>query len=60
MLQIIQLSDEDLANLDVEGGGVTAKTKNLKMKRFQAFHNYINECELEKADNQGKLIVTCL
>ena len=44
-------------------GGATAKTKNPKMKRFQAFHNYVNECELEgleEAENQGKLIVTCL
>ena len=60
MPKIIKLSGDDLANLDAAGGGVTEKTKNLKMKRFEAFVNDVNfiyEAELVE-EGQGKFIVS--
>ena len=55
MPKIIKLSGDDLANLDAEGArGVTKKTKNLQMNRFEAFLNFIDEFELEK-EGQGKI-----
>ena len=51
-------SGDDLANLDAAaGGGVTERTKNLQMKRFEAFVNFIDEVDLEEK-GQGKFIVS--
>ena len=54
---VIKLSGDDLANQDAAGGGVTERTKNLKMKRFEAFVNSIDEVELEE-EGQGIFIVS--
>ena len=57
MPKINKLSSDDLVNLEAEGGGVTEKTKNLKMKRFEAFVNFIDECELEEDDHMVNLLI---
>ena len=52
MPRIIKLSVEELENLENGGGVVTAKTINIKKKRFQAFEDYIEECERQEDGDQ--------
>ena len=60
MPKILKLSGDDLAILDAECGGVTEETKNLKMKRFEAFANFRDEGERGVGQGTCFIVSFCL